>query len=54
MAVSKQKNSRPSEIFVVTVNTFYLHYDMQSVRTVQGCMAVLYEPANWCYIYIKT
>jgi len=39
--------------FVVTLTTFYLFYNMQSVRAVQGCMAVLYEPANWCYVYIK-
>jgi len=32
------------------VNTFYLFYGMQSVRGVQDCTAVLYEPA----IYIKT
>jgi len=38
-----------SENFVVTVNTFYLCYDMQNLRAVQGCIAVLYEPANWCY-----
>ena len=25
---------------------------MQSVRSVQDCTSVLYEPANWCYIYI--
>jgi len=37
---------------MVTPNIFYLFNDMQSVRAVQGCMAVLYEPANWCYVYI--
>ena len=44
----------PVENFVVTVNTLYLCQDMQSVRAVQGGMAVLYEPTNWRYnIYIK-
>jgi len=52
MAVSRGKNLWPSENFVVTVYNFYLYYDMQSVRIVQGCMAVLYEPANWCFIFI--
>jgi len=28
-------------------------HDMQRVRSVQNCTAVLYEPANWCYIYIN-
>ena len=36
--------------FVVNVCTFYLHNDMQSVRNLQGYVAVLYEAANWCYI----
>ena len=26
---------------------------MQSVGTLQGYVTVLYEPANWCYMYIK-
>ena len=29
-------------------------HDMQSVRSVRDCTAVLYEPASWCYIYIKS
>jgi len=43
-----QKGKKPwhSENFLVT----HLYYDMQRVRAVQSCMAVLYEPANWCYI----
>jgi len=53
MVVSEGRNSWSSENFVVTVNTFYLYYDIQSVRTVQGCKTVLYKPGNWCYIYIK-
>jgi len=32
---------------------YYIFYDMQSVRSIQGYMAILYEPANWCYMYIK-
>jgi hypothetical protein len=54
MAVSKGRNSWHSEHFAVTVNTFNLYHVIQCVRTVQGCMAVLYELANRCYIYIKS
>jgi len=32
---------------------FYLFCVMQNARAVHGCMAVLYQPANWCYVYIK-
>jgi len=49
-----RRNSWDAENGVVTVNTLYLWYDMQSVRAVQGCMAVLCEPAKWRYnLYIK-
>ena len=48
-----EKNSWFSESFMVTANIFYLYYDMQSVRSVQSCMALLYEPANLCCMYIK-
>jgi starvation-inducible outer membrane lipoprotein len=49
LTVSKGRNLWPSEYSVFAVNTCSLYYDMQSVRTVQTCMAVLCEPVNWCY-----
>jgi len=52
MTVSKGKISWTSETFVDTVNTFYLYCGMQSVRSVQDCTLVLYEPSNCCYTYI--
>jgi len=48
-----KENHGLKKIFLITGNTFYLYYDMQSVGTFQGYMAVLYEPANCCCVYIK-
>jgi len=50
LTVSKGKKLMDVRKFVVTVNNFFLFYDMQSVRAVQGYTTALYEPANWDYI----
>ena len=53
MTVSKGKKLTAFRNFSGHCEYLLLYCGMQGVRSVQDCAAVLYEPANWCYIYIN-
>ena len=53
MTDSKGRKLMAFRMFCVHCEYLLFYCDMQRVRSVQGYMAVLHEPAVWCYIYIK-